>query len=124
MLDLQQHCRYEDKFFERLCERLDDVMAMRDTHAELLELLGTNSLDHVVSFCRPTLAALPLLNSLPSSCVAVCEAGPHKHSIVCRFRLLLKYLSHFMTSAPFTSVIMPTQLGMLPKPHLKREWCQ
>ena len=42
-------CRYEDKFFERLCERLDEVVAMRETHAELLELLGTSSFDHVVS---------------------------------------------------------------------------
>lgn len=42
-------CRYKDKFFEGLCERLDDVVAMRETHAELLELLGTNSFDHVVS---------------------------------------------------------------------------
>lgn len=43
-------CRYEDKFFKKLCERLDDVVAIRETHAELLELLGTNSFDHMVSF--------------------------------------------------------------------------
>lgn len=41
-------CRYEDNFFESLCERLDDVVAMRETHAELLELLVMDSLDHVV----------------------------------------------------------------------------
>ena len=59
VLDRQQNCRYEDKFFERLCERLDEVITMRETHAELLDLLGTNSLDHAVSFYLLALAALP-----------------------------------------------------------------
>ncbi|KAL3130926.1 hypothetical protein ABBQ38_000251 [Trebouxia sp. C0009 RCD-2024] len=45
----QMPFRYEDQFFEGLCERLDDVMAMRETHAELLELLVKDSMDHVAA---------------------------------------------------------------------------
>ena len=42
-------CRYEDKFFDSLNERLDEVLVMRETHVELIELLAADTIDQSVS---------------------------------------------------------------------------
>lgn len=63
-------CRYEDKFFDSLNERLDEVLVMRETHVELIELLAANTVDQSVSAA----AALQTHNVHALHCLLPLEA--------------------------------------------------
>ena len=60
-------CRYEDKFFDSLTERLDEVLVMRETHVQLFDLLAANTIAQSVS------AAAALLLTMCALCTASCR---------------------------------------------------
>ena len=108
-------CRYEDKFFEGLSERLDEVIRMRETHAELLELLVNVSVDHAVSIINSTYSMSSLM-TWPALCWAQ-TIFTHMH---CVHRLHLTCSSPSWEWNLFTLATTLSQPGLLPRLHMRR----